>query len=421
MRIPNAIYKRLEPRSLEGSDVEDDANLAYSAGTGQPLEENPHLNYQTRYQTYRRMQRRVPIVASFVAQLARAMNQVTFSFNRSEERARDLLGPLLSPEALSAIATALTHGMSVVNFSFTPDGRIGDWRLIPPETIERYALDSEGNVVGFVQRTTSGLHFIPIAYCVYTKVGSGPRGAGLFLDIADFALRFIRSCDRIELAEQSNLLNKPNVFLDPERSKGKFGKAVRSLLRQKQYDPNNRYMTTSEIYQGETDTGSTIWAQSARRAIIEYPKEVEVPKSDSREFLSYNMSLILGTEFSLLGMNREGSRSLAETQKNTFDAIVRSSMKLCENSIQELLKFLYAVQGFSSVPEIMVDTEPLPEANLQADILVKLQQAGVTLDSPQAQQILKEVLLTTEVMEQPAQPRPQGGNNGVDDDNPARQ
>ena len=396
-----SIFSKLLAKPPEGKEVEADTEIPYG-GTGQPLEENPSLDYRMRYATFRRMRRRVPVIAAFHNQLKLALEQVTFSFepSRSETRARALLGPLLSPGALSAISSSVPIGASVVNFGLNEQGNIAKWVLIPQETIERYSVNADGDINGFIQRTTSGRHFIPRVFTVFTKSGSGPRGEGLYLDAADPALRYIRAADAVELAEASNLLNKPNIFLDPERTRKKLGRNLRSLLMQKRFNPSNRWLLPSDIYEGESDTGSNIFAQSAKKAIVDYPPGVDVPKADSRDKLSYQISLILGTEFSLLGMNREGSRALAETQKNTFDSIVRSSMKVCEHALQELLNTLYNLYGYSAVPLIKLDTEPLPSVDQQLKALIELQQAGLTLDSPQAQYILQEVSLPTTVPQQ---------------------
>ena len=402
--------------ALRGSPVESETDVRYG-GTGLRTERNPKLGIPGRYRTFADMERWIPPVAAFQTLLRLSVNQVKVSFGtENDARPRALLGVLLEPEAIAAISRSEITGMSVVEFAFDEDGNISAWQEIPPQTIVEFITGENSEMLGFVQQTETGRHYIPAWNTVYSTTGRGPRGEGLYLGIANTAIRFLENENASHLAAQDNAKRHPNVFVDRQTATGKTGEELRKLVDQRNFNPSNRFLLSSELYEVEAQDGTDQLVSGARKHILDYPTELKLGEIDRTEKLMLRLSLMLGMEAFVLGQSREGSKALAEVQARNFDAILRGVMSKYEASTQDLIERIYAIRGYRNVPTVTVDTEVLPDPQMQADVLMKLMQAGIPLDSPQGKRILESLLLPTEVMEQEPVNENEGENDGDGDD-----
>ena len=390
---------------LRGSSVEFPGSIRFGA-TGMRAEPQAKLGIPERYYQFRRIRRRVPVVGSFFHQLERSFQHIKFKFEEGENiRARELLGPLLTPQAVSAVSRNVLEGMSVVEWSLDENGNIGSWIRIPPETITQTIPDEHGSIIGFVQQTTEKRVQIPRWKTIYTTSGDSWRGEGLMLDIADMALEYLSNRDDIVAAQKDNLSRKPNIHASQEFVEGD-GKNLLNKINNQNFPPGTRFVLPSEVYDTETIEGAVVLSPAAKQVTLDYPDELQIPNNDSRELNQRAMALTLGMEAYALAGQREGSRALGEVLQRSFDTIVIGSMLVAEQAYNELLEYLYDIRMFRGKPTLKIETESLPTPAQQVEILTKLQPGGMALDTPQAQELLKNILLPTEVKEPETLPVP---------------
>ena len=398
---------RWDMRRLQGSPTSRPSETDYG-GTGTEPERQRGLEPPERYDTFRSMRRIVPPVALFLLQYESAIGQLTFSVpkgQRNGQRAIKLLGKLLTPKALRGIAKATSHGFSAVEFDLGPDG-VSRFAILPQRTIDRLPLDENGEVDRIEQIVSGRRIVIPRAKCVYSAIGEGPFGEGVLLDAADAGLKYINNRDRVQSAADDNLRRRPNLEQPDEVSEDvkKLLDKLGPIINNKNTGPGQRYITPSEPWDGETHMGDQRLITKPKWA-LSYPPSIPIADSSLMEVYSREIAVVLGVEAFLLGQSGVGSYALAETQRDTFTAIVHDGIASIEEALQRTIQTIFTVRGYGVAPMLVADTIDLPDPNKLATVVKILSDASrVELASPAVQHILALLGLPKLVAAEPEDP-----------------
>lgn len=288
-----------------------------------------------------------------------------------------------------------------------PDGRIGLADVVsrPAHTIERWEVDADGKLLGVWQRGPQGgdEHWIDRARMVYTRdipLSDSPAGVGLMRHVAEPA-RELRELRKMSLqGMETDLTGIPVMFAPVERLRSKIG----------QKGANGATYTAADFARdiaGATDLASNPIkgkktallfdstpfpdASGALTGARQYEVQLLASAGRSHETVAnriravmWDIAIILGVEYLLLGADGGGSLAMATAKTLDFYRLVIGALNGYAEVVQrDLLRPLWALNGWD--PE----TAPLPTFDklefldvvaVVQGLLPALATAGVPLD-----------------------------------------
>jgi hypothetical protein len=247
------------------------------------------------------------------------------------------------------------------------DGSIGikDVESRPQHTIERWAVDESGTVVGVFQRSPQTFEEIPLdrkrlVYLVDDSLTDSPEGMGLFRHVVE-AVERLREYEHLEgIGFETDLRGIPigKAPIQELRKQVQSGAmsneqmetqldALREFLRKHKRSANLALMIDSKVYESSGDTrapsGQPQWGMDLLKAGATSAPELAA----AIQRLNREVARILGTENILLGESGAGSLAMAEDKSNQFALIIDSTLKeLAEGFNSDLVKPFVVLNGW---------------------------------------------------------------------------
>ena len=384
---------------------------------------DPALTGLRKYRTFHTMESDIAVVATFLAQYEAALTQTGWHVDSDVEgendRVRMLLGPLIEPASIMVLGQALTYGYALVEYAVGPTeagvGVVATQR-IPQYTIGEMHLDSQKRVSAFVQNLgiVSGIT-IPRDCVAYAVRGDSPVGEGLYANIGRDALYYLILQPLISHAAEANLRNHPDLLFpdnkeDEERAKEAIDVWMQAI---QDKDARKHFELPSDHYEGTARVSDTR-ISSVPKYELKFRNAIDIGRSDMSGFYSDNMARVLGVD----SLADRGSRQrepdtlmLAATKVTTLANNIRSGIQLVQQSLQEVVDYLYDINAFGEAPKIEADNANfISQLDLQRATAFLMEADWQALPSAVVAKVVAPAGITVEDLQTP----PIGGP--VDDD-----
>lgn len=247
------------------------------------------------------------------------------------------------------------------------DGSIGilDVESRPQHTIEQWAVDDGGTVVGVVQRSPQTGETIPLArgkvvYVVDDSLTDSPEGLGLFRHVVE-AIDRLREYERLEcIGFETDLRGIPvgRAPITTLQSMVKTGQLsneqynaqldqLRNFLNSHKKTANLALLLDSRVYEStgdnRTPSGQSQWGIDVIKA--GQTSAPEVAAAIMR--INREVARVLGTENILLGESGAGSLAMAQDKSDQFAMMVDSTLKELAQVFQsDLVKPFMKLNGW---------------------------------------------------------------------------
>lgn len=247
------------------------------------------------------------------------------------------------------------------------DGSIGikDVESRPQHTIERWALDDSGTVVGVTQLLPQTFREIALdrkrlVYIVDDSLTDSPEGMGLFRHVVE-AVERLREYEHLEgIGFETDLRGIPigrapvvelqkmvkSQVITQEQMDGALN-ALRDFLQKHKKTANLAMLLDSKVYEStgdnRTPSGQPQWSIDLLKAGATSAPELAA----AIQRLNREVARVLGTENILLGESGAGSLAMAEDKSAQFALIIDSTLKeLAEVFNRDLVKPFMLLNGW---------------------------------------------------------------------------
>ncbi|MGB5811738.1 MAG: hypothetical protein WBG86_14470 [Polyangiales bacterium] len=283
------------------------------------------------------------------------------------------------------------------------DGVIGflDIAPRPQHTIEQWDLETDGTVLGMVQRSPQDGHRIylnrgKVVYMVEDSISDNPEGLGLLRHMVDANQR-LKLFEKLESYSFETdlrgipIIKGPFAAIEDEVRAGTLTREdankmilpMQSFIENHIKSPTRGLLLDSEPYRDEGES-------AAPSAVAQWQFEVanggeqglgEVAQAIER--LTRELARIMGVEGLLLGGSNVGSLALSQDKSQTFGLIIDSSLtELTEQFQQDIIDPLWALNGWDDELRPTFKTEQVQyrDVNQITQALSDIATAGAPLD-----------------------------------------
>lgn len=380
-------------------------------------EKDSSLTGQTKYQTYSDMLANTSIVSTgvrfFLSMLSKSQWRVAAPEGSGEEGQRladlveEIIHDMRTPwhRVIRRAALYRMYGFSVQEWTAKrrDDGVIGLLDIAPRAqlTIERWDMDSDGEILGVIQRDPQSTRdfYIPrgkLVYLVDDSLNDSPEGLGLFRHL----IKSAKKLEHFELLEswgfQTDIrgipvARAPLAVLQQLVNDEVIDETTASSLRapfEQFIDKHNRnpalgMLIDSQVYRADGEnrapSGTPMWDIELLKGDSGPHKEM----ADAIQRLEREMARMLGVEQLLLGTDSRGSHALSRDKSQTFGMMVDSSLlEIREACRKDILGPLWDLNGWDRtlMPEFKTDAIQYRSVEEVTSALVDMAQAGAPLD-----------------------------------------
>jgi hypothetical protein len=343
-------------------------------------EKNAKLAGQEKYRTYTNLLANTSIVAASVRYCLTLIAKADWKAepaDDSEEAQRisdwfsDQIHNMTTPwhRVVRRAGLYRYYGFSIQEWTAkrNEDGSIGilDVESRPQHTIEQWALDEGGTVIGVVQRSPQSQETIPLprgklVYVVDDSLADSPEGLGLFRHVVE-AIDRLREYERLEcIGFETDLRGIPvgrapittlqsmvkNGLLSQQQYEAQLNQ-LRDFLQKHKKTANLSLMLDSRVYEStgdnRTPSSQPQWGVDVIKA--GQTSAPEVAAAIMR--INREVARVLGTENILLGESGAGSLAMAQDKSDQFAMMVDSTLKELAQVFQsDLVKPFMKLNGW---------------------------------------------------------------------------
>lgn len=270
----------------------------------------------------------------------------------------------------------------------------------PAHTIERWDLDSNGKVVGVIQRSPQDYSelYLPrskIIYCVDDSLTDSPEGLGLFRHIVDASRRLARYEQLEGFGFETDLRGMPIgrapfAALQQAVDNGKMTVAQKAAIEQPLKDfitnhiknPQLGLLLDSLTYQSQDEAATPSPEKQWDMDLLKSASSSQGEVSAAIERLNREIARVLGVESLLLGGDGKGSQALSRDKSQNFASLVDGTLgDLGEVYEKDFLDPLFELNGWDKKYKPQLMTEALQHRDIEqiTGALRDLAQAGALL------------------------------------------
>jgi hypothetical protein len=354
--------------------------VAVFGGYIEQVETNPKVSGHTKWTTYANLLANTSIVAASVRYFLGLLAKAEWSVQPADDSEEAAKAKEWLEKAIHDMETPWHrvvrraglyryYGFSIQEWTAKKgeDGTIGikDVESRPQHTIERWATDESGTVVGVTQLSPQTFKEIPLdrkrlVYMVDDSLTDSPEGLGLFRHVVE-AVERLREYEHLEgIGFETDLrgiplARAPITELRKQVQAGALSQAqmddalnaLREFLRKHKRTANLAMLLDSKVYEStgdnRTPSGQPQWSIDLMKAGATSAPELAL----AIQRLNREVARVLGTENILLGESGAGSLAMAEDKSAQFALIIDSTLKeLAETFNRDLVRPFVELNGW---------------------------------------------------------------------------
>lgn len=360
--------------------TEGGPGVAVFGGYVEEGEINPKVAGHNKWKTYSNLLANTSIVAASVRYFLNLLAKADWSVQpaddseeakRIAERFEHFIHDMETPwhRVVRRAGLYRYYGFSIQEWTAkkSDEGDIGikDVESRPQHTIERWATDESGTVVGVTQLSPQTFKEIPLdrkrlVYIVDDSLTDSPEGLGLFRHVVE-AVERLREYEHLEgIGFETDLrgiplARAPITELRKQVAAGAISQnqmdeaisQLREFLRKHKRTANLALLLDSKVYEStgdnRTPSGQPQWSMELMKAGATSAPELAL----AIQRLNREVARVLGTENILLGESGAGSLAMAEDKSNQFALVIDSTLKeLGEVFNKDLIKPFMQLNGW---------------------------------------------------------------------------
>lgn len=378
-------------------------------------EKNPELKGKKRYETYGNIIANTPIVAAGVRRFLNLISKSGWKIEPADDTAeakeyaekleaiiKDIKTPWHRVVRRAALFRFYGFGIQEWTAKFAKDGYIGLYDIAPrPQiTIERWDVDTKGDVFGVWQRSPFDQKeiFLPrqkVIYLVDDSLNDSPEGLGLFRHVVSAAKRLARYEQLEGFGFETDLRGipvgrAPFAMLDELVREGTITKdqkeqllaPLRDFITNHIKNPQLGLMMDSLTYQTEDEKSAPSQTPQWDMKIIQGGPTGQKEVADAIVRLNHELARVMGVEGLLVGSNGRGSLALSRDKTHNFYLSVDSCLTEIKETYQkDLVDPLWQLNGWPEDLKPRFKTEAIQFRDVEqiTNALKDLAQAGVPL------------------------------------------
>lgn len=423
MGLLDSIASWFKPAKASPTKPQGGPNIANYAGWVYGNEQHPDLTGAAKWETYRAMLRSAEVghavrkrqaLGARPKWTAQACEDGQPSTNAEAQRFADLVDTVLRrmrtplPQVVERLMLYDVLGFAVSTWTAEKwdDGTLGirEIRPIAQETIEKWAQDETGQVLGCVQRSPQTQAELPIdrsrmVYLVDNALDDHPEGMGLLRQAAE-AYRLIRAYYQYEgIGFQTNLAGMPKLWaplqdmleeltdpqkdnLTPDQAQAVIAAKIaphRTFAENHLISSKRAVMLDSEPFrdiQGNP-TGGKKWDVE----LVTNPGGPQAEIAAAMQTLRFVIARLFGVDGDLLGSESTGTYALAKEKSTHLMLVVDSVLGNIAAALErDILGPLWLINGWPEEWKPKLCPEPLSKnVELMTATIEGLARAGATV------------------------------------------
>lgn len=354
--------------------------IAVYGGYVEEGEKNAELTGRQKYVTYSDMLANTSIVAASVRYALNLVSKAGWKVEPADESAEAVkiaewfeneIHNLTTPwhRVIRRGATYRYHGFSIQEWTArrNEDGTLGikDIEPRPQHTIEQWALDDSGTVVGVVQRppqdySERNLPRSKLIYIVDDSISDSPEGLGLFRNVIE-SVRRLAEYERLEgIGFETDLrgipvARAPITSLQQMVKQGQLSEeqansqlnSLRTFLKNHKKTASLALLLDSRVYESSGDTKTPSGQQQWGMDLLTSSATTAPELALAIQRLNREIARVLGTENILLGESGSGSLAMARDKSDQFALVIDSTLKeLAETYQKDLVVVFMKLNGW---------------------------------------------------------------------------
>lgn len=379
-------------------------------------ETNPKLSVGTRYKTAANILANISVVAAsvryFLNLLANPKWSVTPADDSPEaeelaEFVQDVIDDLDSSWTRIIRRSGLYkfHGFSIQEWTAKKreDGRIGlvDVESRPQHTIERWAVDENGSVIGVWQRSPQNGEDIPLdrwkfVYLVDDTLTDSPEGMGWFRHLVEPASRLEEYLSLEKVGFERDLAGvpigkAPITALNRAVAAGSLSRqdadtmidGLKNFVKMEIKKKNTGMVLDSQTFENQTADGNqaSSVAQWGVELLTGDPGSI-AQLGAAIERINVEMARIIGTENIFTGTDGSGSLALSKDKSTNLYLNINSTLdEMTEQFTKDLIDPLWVLNGFDEKlkPKFVAEDVAFKDVEQIATVLSDMATAGAVL------------------------------------------
>ena len=405
------------PKKVNPTETLGAPGVAVFGGFIQEHEKSADLSSRLeRYKTYSNILANTSIVAAGTRYFLNLVAKAEWSFKPAEAdvdgRFAELAEEMLTDDPatpwhriIRRAAMYRFYGFSVQEWTARrrADGLLTFADVAPRAqlTLERWDLDTDGRVLGVIQRVpqTQRDVYLPrqkLLYIVDDTLSDSPEGLGLFRHMVAPAARLERYEQLEGFGFEADLRGipvgrGPFTELAERVEAGDITKAQRVAMEAPLRRFIENHVKTAKLgilldslaYETKDEAGKPSSVKQWDISLLKGSATSFAENAAAIERLNREMARVLGVEQLMLGSGSSGSFALSKDKTNSFFLLVDGALTEIRESVEDdLLRTLWQLNGWpeDAMPELGTEAVRFTEAEQVAATLRDMATAGATLD-----------------------------------------